>query len=445
MTAELLAAALSHVDQGCVVLRETHEQNFRWANSAITTNGDTRNANLTVIASRAELDGTRTAVVSGQVADAEAASELGRRAAAEVVAAPVLDGVALPDAAVSDDFEQAPAQLAEPASAELLGAVQHFMSSPAAQFGYAATDVTTTYLATSSGTRLRHVQPTLRFEASARDESGSTWWGTNTLGADFERAASDQSWQLDLQRQTGELAPGRQRVILTPSAVADLMIYLAWTANGRDAVEGHNVFSAPGGTRLGQRLSERDITLFADPSQPGLGCASHVVVEANSSTDSVFDNGLPIGRECVIESGILTGLRASRPTARKFGLAAKYFADNLILTDADGTGSLPDLIARTDDAVLITCLWYIREVDPQNLLLTGLTRDGVYRVRQGQIVESLPNFRFNVSPVDLLGHIVDATSSAPCLPREWADWFTRTSMPALLVSDFNLSSRSEAR
>jgi predicted Zn-dependent protease len=94
---------------------------------------------------------------------------------------------------------------------------------------------------------------------------------------------------------------------------------------------------------------------------------------------------------------------------------------------------------------LITCLWYIREVDPQNLLLTGLTRDGVYRVRDGQIVAGLPNFRFNVSVTDLLSRIRDASLSSPCLPREWADWFTRTAMPALLIDDFNLSSASDAR
>jgi predicted Zn-dependent protease len=159
----------------------------------------------------------------------------------------------------------------------------------------------------------------------------------------------------------------------------------------------------------------------------------------------VFDNGLPLGRTEVLRNGILTALRASRPTAATFGLEPAYLADNLVFTDDAGTGDLDELIARTKDAVLINCLWYIREVDPQNLLLTGLTRDGVYRVREGQIVASLPNFRFNVSVPDLLARIADASTSGLCLPREWADWFTRTSMPAVVVDGFNLSSPSEAR
>jgi predicted Zn-dependent protease len=154
---------------------------------------------------------------------------------------------------------------------------------------------------------------------------------------------------------------------------------------------------------------------------------------------------MPLTQCDLIDDGRLVSLRASRATSQRFDLPTAYLADNLILDDADGHGSLEDLIARTDDAVLINCLWYIREVDPQNLLLTGLTRDGVYRVRDGQIVAGLPNFRFNVSVTDLLAQIRDASLSSPCLPREWADWFTRTSMPALLIDDFNLSSASDAR
>jgi predicted Zn-dependent protease len=235
-------------------------------------------------------------------------------------------------------------------------------------------------------------------------------------------------------------------VILTPGALADLLIYMIWSANGRDAVEGHNVFSkAGGGTRLGQRLTSRSLSLFADPAHPGLETPDYAVIEADSSTESVFDNGLPLTRTDVLHDGVLTSLRASRPTAAKFGLEPTYLADNLVLVDEAGVGEPDELIARTKDAVLINCLWYIREVDPQNLLLTGLTRDGVYRVRDGKIVAALPNFRFNVSVPDLMTRIADASTSALCLPREWADWFTRTSMPAVVVDGFNLSSPSQAR
>jgi predicted Zn-dependent protease len=328
-----------------------------------------------------------------------------------------------------------------------MDAVGLFCQRPDPQFGYAELDATTTYLATTSGTRQRHTATTVRFEGSARSEDGhrSAWWGTNGLSADFAAAADHLADRLAAQRSRGDLEPGRHRVILSPSAVADLMISLAWSADGRDAVEGHNVFSRPeGGTRLGEVLTPRAIDLVADPHHPGLPTLDTVVVEADSSAESVYDNGLPIGRTAIVDKGRLSNLRASRVTAARFGLSPAYLADNLIMVDGQGHGGTGDLIARTEDAVLITSLWYIREVDPQNLLLTGLTRDGVYRVRDGVITESLPNFRFNVSVTDLLARIADASATVRCLPREWADWFTRTAMPALLVDGFNLSSRSEA-
>ena len=98
-----------------------------------------------------------------------------------------------------------------------------------------------------------------------------------------------------------------------------------------------------------------------------------------------------------------------------------------------------------DDGLLLTCLWYIREVDPQTLLLTGLTRDGVYLVDNGEIVGSVNNFRFNESPIDLLRRFTHASETVPSFSREWGDdYFSRTATPALRVPDFNMSSVSEA-
>jgi len=103
-----------------------------------------------------------------------------------------------------------------------------------------------------------------------------------------------------------------------------------------------------------------------------------------------------------------------------------------------------DLVRGTERGLLVTCLWYIREVDPQSLLLTGLTRDGVYLVEGGEIVGAVNNFRFNESPLDLLGRFTAAGASGPSFGREWGDVFPRTATPALRVPDFNMSSVSEA-
>ena len=109
-----------------------------------------------------------------------------------------------------------------------------------------------------------------------------------------------------------------------------------------------------------------------------------------------------------------------------------------------GSGSLEDLVARSAHGLLVTCLWYNRLVDPQTLLLTGLTRDGVYLVRDGEIVGAAGNFRFNDSPVSILQRITDSTATGRTMPREFGDYANRVAMPALAVSDFHFSTASEA-
>ena len=159
---------------------------------------------------------------------------------------------------------------------------------------------------------------------------------------------------------------------------------------------------------------------------------------------SVFDNGHPIGPTEWIRSGELAELIRTRSWAAKTGTQPAPLADNLVLEAPGATADLPEMISRTERGLLLTCLWYIREVDPQNLLLTGLTRDGVYLVEGGEVTGAVNNFRWNESPVDLLGRLGEVGRSEGCLPREWSDYFTRTSMPALRIPDFNMSTVSQA-
>jgi predicted Zn-dependent protease len=120
-------------------------------------------------------------------------------------------------------------------------------------------------------------------------------------------------------------------------------------------------------------------------------------------------------------------------------------ADNLVLSGSPGGGpSLDEMIASTSRGLLLTCLWYIREVDPQTLLLTGLTRDGVYLVENGEVTGAVNNFRFNESPVGMLNRVREVGSTVRTLPREWGDYFTRAAMPPLRVEGFNMSSVSQA-
>ncbi|MCW2585377.1 MAG: hypothetical protein JWN55_893, partial [Frankiales bacterium] len=216
------------------------------------------------------------------------------------------------------------------------------------------------------------------------------------------------------------------------------------TSSGRDAAEGRTVFSKPGGgTRVGEVLAPEGFTVRSDPHDPALAVRPFVVASSSSSMTSVFDNGLDLPATDWVRDGRLEALVQTRASARTTGSPVTPYVDNLIVEGAGGA-TTDELVASTERGLLLTCLWYIRVVDPQTLLLTGLTRDGVYLVEGGEVVGAVNNFRWNESPVDLLGRITEVGASVPTLPREWSDYFTWARMPALRVPDFNMSSVSQA-
>jgi predicted Zn-dependent protease len=183
----------------------------------------------------------------------------------------------------------------------------------------------------------------------------------------------------------------------------------------------------------------------SDPGAAGLECAPFVIARASRREASVFDNGMAIPPVTWLHDGVLTALTQTRWTAGATGLPATPETDNLILeSDTAGGGTLDDLIGRTRRGLLVNCLWYIREVDPQTLLLTGLTRDGVYLVENGEVTGAVNNFRFNESPVALLGRLAEVGATVPALAREWGGYFTRAAMPPAWFEDFNMSSVSPA-
>jgi len=158
----------------------------------------------------------------------------------------------------------------------------------------------------------------------------------------------------------------------------------------------------------------------------------------------VFDNGLELGPTDWIADGRLAALLQTRRSARVTGLPVTPVIDNLELVTGDGAGDAFSLVSGVERGLLLTCLWYIREVDPQTLLLTGLTRDGVFLVENGEVVGAANNFRFNESPVGMLQRVGGAGATENTLGREWGDYFTRTRMPALRINGFNMSSVSQA-
>ncbi|MCM3299840.1 metallopeptidase TldD-related protein [Streptomyces pseudogriseolus] len=447
------ALELSRSD-GCVVIADEHSSaNLRWAGNALTTNGVTRGRTLTVIATVDGAQGTASGVVSRSAVTVDELEPLVRAAeAAARGAGPAEDAQPLVTGVdPSPEFTEAPAETTSAVFADFAPALGEAFARARAGgrelYGFANHEMVSTYLGTSAGLRLRHDQPngTLEINAKSPDRTRSAWAGRSTRDfKDVDPAAldADLAVRLGWAQRRLELPAGRYETLLPPTAVADLLIYQFWSASGRDAAEGRTVFSRPGGgTRVGERLTELPLTLRSDPAEPGLESAPFVIAHSSGGDQSVFDNGLPLSATDWVREGELHRLTTSRHSAGLTGLPAAPAIDNLIL-DGGEDRSLEEMVASTERGLLLTCLWYIREVDPATLLLTGLTRDGVYLVENGEVTGEVNNFRFNESPVDLLGRAAEAGRTEKTLPREWGDWFTRAAMPALRVPDFNMSSVS---
>jgi len=447
-----IALELLGQDGGVAVAESNASANLRWANSSLTTNGDMHERTLSIAAFVPTSDGVGAGLASGQIRTREDIAVLVKRArAAGVAGGASEDARELFSGPVDPDFYNEPvavdlAQLEHVAN----GLGETFKNDSAQFFGYAEQSADTSYVGTSAGTRIRFVQHTSRFElcAKSHERDRSSWTGqSGTTFSDVDVHAHTVAVLegLEFQKNRIEIEPGLHKVTLSSSALADLMIYLMWTASAREAAEGRSVFSATaGGTRVGERLSARDFTVSADPNAHGLETLNRVISVGSSTFASTFDTGIEIAPVDVIRNGVLNALGSSRHTAEMAKLPFTPLADNIVVTDAHGHGSLQETAARMQDGLLITCLWYIREVDPQSLLLTGLTRDGVYVVRDGEIIGAANNFRFNESPVGMLNRIVDAGEAINCLPREWADWFPRARVAPVVIDGFNLSTRSDA-
>ncbi len=443
------AARRGGADETIVLVTDRAEASLRWAGNSMTTNGVSVSRSTTVISivregESAQVGSLRTAEVDPSLIPGLVAASAQAAVSAPQArdAAPLLTGTEVPD----DWDDSAPGTGAE-VFGDVARSLRRGFAGSDQLYGYARHMMATTLLASSTGLRRRYTQPTGTVEINAKRDGASAWAGVGT--PDFADVPTDLMMEqlatrLGWARRTIELPAGRYETILPPSTVADLVIYLGWKMSGRGAQEGRTALSAPGGgTRVGERLTDLPLTLYSDPAAPGLGCSPFVAASSSSESLSVFDNGMDIARVDWIRDGVINALAYSRAGAAEFDAPVAVAADNVLMTG--GSADLGELIAGTKRGLLLTTLWYIREVDPATLLLTGLTRDGVYLVEDGRVTAAVNNFRFNESPLDLLRRATEVGISEMTLPREWGDWATRAAMPSLRIPDFHMSSVSQAQ
>lgn len=216
------------------------------------------------------------------------------------------------------------------------------------------------------------------------------------------------------------IEPGKYTVILEPLAVSNLLGNMGFDA--RTADEGRSYLSKKGGgTRLGEKLFDEKVKIYTDPLHPDLPF-------------STFNgDGTPQKRTVWVDKGVVKQLAYTRYWAQQKGVDAVHGANRLIMEG--GTSSTQDMIKNTEKGILVTRFWYIRFVDPQTMLLTGLTRDGTFYIENGKIQFPIKNFRFNESPVIMLNNVEEMGR-----PERTENMI----VPPLKIRDFTFTSLSDA-
>ena len=263
------------------------------------------------------------------------------------------------------------------------------------------------------------------------DGTGSGWAGADHPDwsqLDVKEVAQHAIEKARLSRSPVAIEPGRYTVVLEPQAVGDLVQLLAFSLDARSADEGRSAFSKQGGgTKIGEKVTDARVTLFSDPADPQL-------------LSNTFDGeGLPARRQVWIENGVLKKLIYSRFWAKKQNQEPDAGTNAVKL--AGGTQSTEELVSSTPRGILVTRLWYLREVDPRTVLFTGLTRDGTFLIENGKITKAVKNFRFNESPLFMLNNLEALGRAARVAGTESGGDVV---MPAIKVHDFNFTSLSDA-
>ncbi|WP_368562903.1 TldD/PmbA family protein [Pseudoxanthomonas sp. UTMC 1351] len=263
------------------------------------------------------------------------------------------------------------------------------------------------------------------------DGRGSGWVGRNLKDASAFKADSDVRTAMRKATESAEakaLEPGKYTVILEPAAAAGLISFMMNFFDARQADEGRSFLSKKGGgNKLGEQVYDPRVNITADPWHP------------DAAVLPWDTEGLPREKMAVVENGKIANLQYSRFWAQKQGKRAIGEPGNLLMSG--GTKSTAELVKSTQKGILVTRTWYIRMVDPQTVLLTGLTRDGTFYIENGEIRYPVKNFRFNESPVIMLNNIEELGKPV----RVSGDESSFVMMiPPMKLRDFTFTSLSDA-
>jgi PmbA protein len=286
-------------------------------------------------------------------------------------------------------------------------------------------------IANSRGLAAAHRQTHAEFSVTMQDEPAASWAKANSGSVrtfDPQKLAARASEKAQMAKDAQELRPGKYTVILEPAAALDLVGFLFYDFAATALADQRSCLNK----RMGKQLFGKNISITDDVYHP-------------LQLGAPFDGeGIPRQRVNLVEGGVPRNLVYSRSSAKKsgkqatghgFGLPNEYGEAPMNLVFAGGDSSLEAMIASTDRGLLITRVWYIREVDPYEKVMTGMTRDGLFLVEKGKVTSAVRNFRFNQSLIELLRNV---EAMSPSLRTSAEEAFEMV-VPAMKVHNFHFT------
>jgi predicted Zn-dependent protease len=432
------ALSFSKAEATTVTLNGGDRANLRFARNTATTAGASSGYSLAISASFGKKNGTVTTAEFDDAAlqrATHAAEEIARLSPDNPESMPPLGPQTY--APVSAYFEDAAAATPEWRASAVRSAIELSKKREVVSAGFVETQAAVQAIANSRGLFAydRFTAADYNLTARTPDGTGSGWASRsyNELKKlDPEQLAAIAIDKAAMSKNPVGIEPGKYTVVLEPSAMADLVAFMLFSADARQADEGRSFFSKKGGgNRIGDQVVSEKVRVYSDPAHPLAPTVS-------------FDNeGLPLSRHIWVESGVLKDLFYSRFWAEKMGKEPTAGPSNLIMEG--GTATRDELIAGTERGVLVTRFWYIRPLDPQTILVTGLTRDGLFLIEKGKVTRPIKNMRWNESPVIAFNNIDAMTPAERIVSGEGIGGGGLAIVcPAARIREFTFSSASDA-
>ena len=428
----LAHAKAAGAEDASVSLQSSVESHARFADNSITTSGRSEDLDITATV----WVGRRRGSITGNDPGADALKRMAEEAVLIARVSPVhreyVPTLGPLDYAEARGFAAGTAEVDVTARAAALEAVlAACRGAKVTGAGFHTSGASATAAATANGNRryFRSSEARLSVTARSADGTGSGYYAGDHFDlarVDAKHIAEQAVGKAVRSQQPKAIEPGVYPVILEPQAVADLIGSLTNSFDARTADEGRSAFSAKDGkTRLGETLFNDRISLYSDPMHPDLPSAPST------------NEGVPASRLSLIKSGVLENLAYSRFWAQERKREPTPGPVNYIMESAQPPASIDDMIKGMQRGLLISRFWYVRLVDPRTIVLTGLTRDGLWWIEKGKISRPVSNLRFNQS---VLAMLAPWNVEAIGTPRRLSPLF----VPALKLGAFTFTSNSDA-